>query len=178
MEIPASKKKMFYLENYLDLLQSRDFSNFTADHLNKIVKIHGFKKLGPKKETQDAVRGLELINPVRSTLNEEISASSMTLNDTVKDLKALNWPETLINSITDIKGENYGLLPNPTSTKATTPSSQKVTKRSNIASFKSGPKKSDVSVRVPKRPKFASLISISSASGPSNSTSSGSSSIA
>ncbi|XP_010689884.2 uncharacterized protein LOC104903538 [Beta vulgaris subsp. vulgaris] len=149
------EKKCFSLENYLAFLHSRDYADFTVDHLNLIVSIHGFKKLGQRKLAEEAVRAIEPINPARSTLNDDISStakSTVKIDEVIKDLKALNWQECSVTSFRSIKPENDDIVSVPSSTTA---------KKSKYLKAK-------------KKPKSASPMSSNSGGGcgPSNSGSS------
>ncbi|XP_074286118.1 uncharacterized protein LOC141611474 [Silene latifolia] len=101
-------KKTFTLETYLEFLRTRETQKLTADHLNKIISIHGYKKLSHRKLATEAVEAMtEPINPARSTLKDDIPSSTSskaiaTLSETIKDLKLLNWQECSITSIRTI----------------------------------------------------------------------------
>ncbi|XP_074286117.1 uncharacterized protein LOC141611473 [Silene latifolia] len=106
-------KKVFTLETYLEFLRTRETQKLTADHLNKIISIHGYKKLSHRKLAEEAVEAItEPINPARSTLKDDIPSSTLsskavaTLAETIKDLKLLNWQECSITSIRTISFNN------------------------------------------------------------------------
>ncbi|XP_021718137.1 uncharacterized protein LOC110685892 isoform X1 [Chenopodium quinoa] len=150
------ERKQLSLENYLSFLQSADSANFTANQLNMIISIHGFKKVSQRKKAEEALKQLEPIDAARSTLTEDISSSikaNMDFNEAIKDLKALNWQECSITSFKSIKPENDKLVLVSPSTATTT---------------KSG------SLKAKKKPKLASSM-ISSGSVPNDSGGSGTS---
>ncbi|KNA24251.1 hypothetical protein SOVF_017370 [Spinacia oleracea] len=201
MNCKLKEKKQLSLENYLDYLQSRDFSKFTVGEINQIVSIHGFKKPNQRKKAEEAVKAIEPIDPARSTLREDISSSikaTIGFTEAIKDLKILNWQECSITSIKLLKPENDKIVlvsPSTTSTKSKSvkavqqPKSLEAVKKSKLASLLSignGPNNSgnsDAPVfpstaatkmqKTIKRRKLSSLTE-SSCSGPTNADSGGS----
>ena len=65
------------------------------------------------------------IDPARSTLNDSISSQAfMNLDETIKDLAALNWQECSVTSIKSINSQNYVSpvpVPPTAATRSTTP---------------------------------------------------------
>ncbi|KAJ8749365.1 hypothetical protein K2173_018854 [Erythroxylum novogranatense] len=91
------------LEDYFNFFHSQNPSALTVTCLNQIIFMHGFKKIYklPKKALSDALETIGLVNPSRSTLqdNEISPCAFMTVEDVTADLEELNWQECCITSI-------------------------------------------------------------------------------
>ncbi|KAJ4729668.1 Regulator of rDNA transcription protein [Melia azedarach] len=89
------------LEKYLDFVISHKQTDLKVGFLRQIINMHGFKRIeGPKSVVVDSVKAVDLMNPSRSTLRENISSAvSITLNDVMEDLKDLSWQECCVTSI-------------------------------------------------------------------------------
>ncbi|GLT61125.1 hypothetical protein SLA2020_338520 [Shorea laevis] len=105
---PSSKVRARYekisLEDYMDFLLSHKqlHPDPSAYFLNQIISMQGFKKVvgKPKKWLTDAVKILDLEEPSRSTLSDNISSMAfVALEDVIADLKDLNWQECCVTSI-------------------------------------------------------------------------------
>ncbi|XP_059452271.1 uncharacterized protein LOC132182919 [Corylus avellana] len=102
LKVRARKKLMpLDLEDYMDFLLSHSQLHPTISFLNQIVAMHGFKIIRkPKNEVTEAVKALTLVEPWRSTLNDNISSMEfVALEDVIADLKDLNWQECCVTSI-------------------------------------------------------------------------------
>ncbi|KAJ0054498.1 hypothetical protein Pint_02409 [Pistacia integerrima] len=69
---------------------------------HKQIAMHGFKRINkaPSSVLMNAVKALDVMDPSRSTLNENISPfASITLNHILADLNELFWQECCITSI-------------------------------------------------------------------------------
>ncbi|XP_028104551.1 uncharacterized protein LOC114303617 [Camellia sinensis] len=96
--------------------------HLTVNLLNQIIDMHGFKKIHntAKKVLIDAVNSMELMDPSRSTLNEEnvSSCAHMTLEEAIKDLADLKWQECCVTSIQTLNSVNYDLVVHNTDAEA------------------------------------------------------------
>lgn len=65
--------------------------------------MHGFMKIhkAPKKVLTAVVDSLELMDPSRSTLGDDVtsSCSFITLEEAIQDLAALNWQDSYVTSL-------------------------------------------------------------------------------
>ncbi|KAL9454605.1 hypothetical protein AB3S75_010079 [Citrus x aurantiifolia] len=95
------KNEKLYMEKYLEFFSSRKQSDLKVEFLNQIISMHGFKRLRlPKNALSEAVSTIDLMNPSRSTLKENISpAMSLTLKQVTEDLNDLTWQECCVTSI-------------------------------------------------------------------------------
>ncbi|KAK1366722.1 hypothetical protein POM88_042283 [Heracleum sosnowskyi] len=105
------KSKPLTIQKYLDFCVNHKHSDLTADHLRKIISIHGLKSLHKvKKEVLiDAVDSIKLMDLTRSTINDDNVSSYAFINsqEAIKDLICLNWIEC---SVTSFKTLNYDLI--------------------------------------------------------------------
>ncbi|XP_077219476.1 uncharacterized protein LOC143853550 [Tasmannia lanceolata] len=95
-------KKVLKLEEYMGFYENPQNQELTLRQLNQIIEMHGFIKLHnrPKKDLQTALDSIELQNPMRSTLNKNISSHAFLTLESVKvDLDALEWQECPVQSI-------------------------------------------------------------------------------
>ncbi|CAK7346679.1 unnamed protein product [Dovyalis caffra] len=97
-------KSKISLEDYLQFFLSHKQFGLSANFLNQIILMHGFKKLHgvPKKVLSDAVDTIDLENLSRSTLkdkNEISSGAFMNVEDIVADMNELDWQECCVTSI-------------------------------------------------------------------------------
>uniref|UniRef100_A0A2N9J512 DUF7787 domain-containing protein n=1 Tax=Fagus sylvatica TaxID=28930 RepID=A0A2N9J512_FAGSY len=85
--------------------------------------MHGFKKIHkvPKKVLTDAVHTLDLVDPSRSTLNDNVSCLAfVALEDVMSDLNDLNWQECCVTSIQTLNSwKHCGPPPPPHPIKST-----------------------------------------------------------
>ena len=69
----------------------------------------GFSRL--QQAMVDAVNTIELIDPCRSTLSQNIkSCAGMTLKQVISDLRDLNWQECCVTSLENISSSNSNYL--------------------------------------------------------------------
>ncbi|KAK4846626.1 hypothetical protein QYF36_020015 [Acer negundo] len=98
----ARKEEKLSMEEYLDFIVSPKEAALTVQFLNQIVSMHGFKKNHQTRKSvlSEAVNTIDLMNPSRSTLEENISpCASIALGDIMVDLNDLGWQECCITSI-------------------------------------------------------------------------------
>ncbi|CAL5336845.1 unnamed protein product [Camellia sinensis] len=116
------KNEKLSLDHYLSLIATDKQHHLTVNLLNQIIDMHGFKKIHntAKKVLIDAVNSMELMDPSRSTLNEENVSSSahMTLEEAIKDLADLKWQECCVTSIQTLNSVNYDLVVHNTDAEA------------------------------------------------------------
>ncbi|KAK6917912.1 hypothetical protein RJ641_016334 [Dillenia turbinata] len=106
----CGKRKMT-LEDYLSFLHTRNHDLLTLNSLNQIILMHGFVRIHaqPKKFLIDAVKTISLMDPCRSTLNEEIRpCSSDSVCEWIKDIEELNWQECSVSSIQTLSSRING----------------------------------------------------------------------
>ncbi|KAF8007837.1 hypothetical protein BT93_K1735 [Corymbia citriodora subsp. variegata] len=110
MQGKAKKASQLSLEEYLDFLHSHKRTDLTVASLNQIIQIHGFRKIHslPKRALLDAVEAIELVNPSRSTLDENVSSRDLRLSlaDAIADVDELGWHECVITSVENVGREN------------------------------------------------------------------------
>ncbi|XP_028104549.1 uncharacterized protein LOC114303614 [Camellia sinensis] len=110
------------LDHYLSVIATHKQLHLTVNLLNQIIDMHGFKKIHKtaKKVLIDAVNSMELMDPSRSTLNEEnvSSCAHMTLEEVIKDLADLKWQECCVTSIQTLNSVNYDLVVHNTDAEA------------------------------------------------------------
>ncbi|XP_030538647.1 uncharacterized protein LOC115746855 [Rhodamnia argentea] len=109
--MPAkTKMNQLSLEEYLDFLHSQKRSDLTVNSLNQIIQMHGFRKIHshPKRVLLDAVEAIELMDPSRSTLDENISSHDVQLSlaEAIADIDELRWHECVITSVENVGKEN------------------------------------------------------------------------
>ncbi|KAL4620569.1 hypothetical protein ACB092_06G164500 [Castanea dentata] len=117
------------LENYIDFVLSNKQIDLTVNFLNQIINMHGFKRIHKvqKKVLTDAVNTLDLVDPSRSTLNDNVSCFAfVTLEDVILDLYDLNWQECCVTSIQTFNSWKHcgvvsGGAPDPIKPKASDP---------------------------------------------------------
>ncbi|KAK4577773.1 hypothetical protein RGQ29_028050 [Quercus rubra] len=124
-----SRTEKVSLENYIDFVLSNKQIDLTVNFLNQIINMHGFKKIHKvqKKVLTDAVNTLDLVDPSRSTLNDNVSCFAfVTLEDVILDLCDLNWQECCVTSIQTLNSWKHcgvvsGGAPDPIKSKASDP---------------------------------------------------------
>ncbi|XP_019174060.1 PREDICTED: uncharacterized protein LOC109169630 isoform X2 [Ipomoea nil] len=98
------------VEEYLNFIDSHKELELSADHLREIIDMHGFGKMSktPKKLVLEAVDSLELMNPGRSTLQDDGVSSHvhLTVEEVIKDLDDLKWQECCVTSLHTFNGVN------------------------------------------------------------------------
>ncbi|KAK3404831.1 hypothetical protein EUGRSUZ_K01124 [Eucalyptus grandis] len=103
----TKKTNQLSLEEYLDFFHSHKRADLTVSSLNQIIQMHGFRKIRnlPKRALLDAVEAIELVDPSRSTLNENVSSRDVRLSlaEAIADVDDLGWHECVITSV-----ENFG----------------------------------------------------------------------
>ncbi|XP_063935949.1 uncharacterized protein LOC108226866 isoform X2 [Daucus carota subsp. sativus] len=103
------KSKPLTIQKYLDFCEYHKHSDLTADHLRKIISIHGFKSLRKvKKEVLiDAVDSIKLMDLTRSTINDDTVSSYafITSEEAIKDLICLNWIECSVTSFKTLNSD-------------------------------------------------------------------------
>uniref|UniRef100_A0A5B7C292 DUF7787 domain-containing protein n=1 Tax=Davidia involucrata TaxID=16924 RepID=A0A5B7C292_DAVIN len=101
------------LEEYVNFIDSQKQIDLTVNHLNQIIEMHGFKKIhkAPKRVLIDAVNSIDLVDPSRSTLedNNISSCAFITSEEAIKDLADLNWQECSVTFIQTLNSVNYDL---------------------------------------------------------------------
>ncbi|GMH12119.1 hypothetical protein Nepgr_013960 [Nepenthes gracilis] len=105
------------LEKYLAFLHSRNDLCLTVADLNLILSLHGFKKIDEKKNlVVEAVNAIDqLMDPSRSTLNDNISSRAfMTLDEVIRDLARLKWQECSVTSMKTLNATDYTTTTNLT----------------------------------------------------------------
>ncbi|KAA8526295.1 hypothetical protein F0562_008502 [Nyssa sinensis] len=108
--MPRAKK--ISLEEYLDFTDNHKQIDLTLNYLNQIISMHGFRKIfnTSKKVLIDAVNSVDLIDPSRSTLEDNISSCAfITLEEVIKDLADLNWQECSVTSMQTLNSVKYDL---------------------------------------------------------------------
>ncbi|XP_018807791.2 uncharacterized protein LOC108981160 [Juglans regia] len=96
------KQKKMTLENYVDFFLSHKQLRLTIQSLNQVIDMHGLRKIyrAPKKVVTDAVNTLDLMDPSRCTLNDNVSSLAfVALEDVIADLNELDWQECCVTSI-------------------------------------------------------------------------------
>ncbi|XP_044465905.1 uncharacterized protein LOC123196090 [Mangifera indica] len=96
------EKEKLSMETYIDFVLSRKQSDLKVDFLNQIIAMHGFKRINkaPKSVLVNAVKSLDVMDPSRSTLNENIGpCASIHLNSILTDLNELCWQECCVTSV-------------------------------------------------------------------------------
>ncbi|XP_057478635.1 uncharacterized protein LOC130766005 isoform X2 [Actinidia eriantha] len=123
------------------LVPRRIASNVTGDGdfsatFGEVITMHGFKKIRntPKKILIDAMNSMDLMDPSRSTLNDENVSSHafVTLEEVVKDLEYLNWKECCVTSIKTLNSVNYDLVLRNNGSSPTKSKAKKSTKRRKL----------------------------------------------
>nr|GMD91527.1 Regulator of rDNA transcription protein [Ipomoea batatas] len=96
------------VEEYLDFIDSHKELELSVYHLREIIDMHGFIKMSktPKKLVLEAVDSLELMNPGRSTLQDDSASSHvhLTVEEVIKDLGDLKWQECCVTSLHTFNG--------------------------------------------------------------------------
>ncbi|KAH7577043.1 hypothetical protein ACOSP7_002219 [Xanthoceras sorbifolium] len=95
-------KESLSMDEYLDFVVSPKEVDLTVPFLNQIISMHGFRKIHKMRKSvlSEAVRSLDLMDPSRSTLKENISPSaSIAFDDIMVDLNDLSWQECCVTSI-------------------------------------------------------------------------------
>ncbi|KAF5207114.1 hypothetical protein FRX31_003300 [Thalictrum thalictroides] len=102
------------LEFYIKFLDNPKDTDLTVDQLNKIISMHGFRKLHrtKKKDILEALSSIELSVPSRSTLKENITSAFLPPEKTIEDLISLQWHECSVQSVETI-GWNKKLSDSP-----------------------------------------------------------------
>nr|GLL45483.1 uncharacterized protein LOC109169630 isoform X2 [Ipomoea trifida] len=106
------------VEEYLYFIDSHKELELSVDHLREvlllelhIIDMHGFVKMSktPKKLVLEAVDSLELMNPGRSTLQDDSVSSHvhLTVEEVIKDLDDLKWQECCVTSLHTFNGLNH-----------------------------------------------------------------------
>nr|GMD92749.1 Regulator of rDNA transcription protein [Ipomoea batatas] len=111
------------VEEYLLFIDSHKELELSVDHLREvlllssidsrysIIDMHGFVKMSktPKKLVLEAVDSLELMNPGRSTLQDDSVSSHvhLTVEEVIKDLDDLKWQECCVTSLHTFNGLNH-----------------------------------------------------------------------
>ncbi|XP_010543056.1 PREDICTED: uncharacterized protein LOC104816084 [Tarenaya hassleriana] len=98
------------LEHYVDFFISRDSHGFTVNFLNQVIQMHGFMKIrSPKNVIADAIDTLDLVEPWRSTVKQNVTSSTATstliLDDVIADLEYLKWQECCMTSLQILNAE-------------------------------------------------------------------------
>ncbi|XP_052207394.1 uncharacterized protein LOC127811511 isoform X2 [Diospyros lotus] len=105
------RTKRLSLEDYLRFIDTHRQINFKLDLLNQVIAMHGFRKAShtTKKVLVEAVNSIDLMNPCRSTLDDEnvSSCAFMTLEEAINDLNNLNWQECCVTSIQTLNSVNH-----------------------------------------------------------------------
>ncbi|KAK2665877.1 hypothetical protein Ddye_004451 [Dipteronia dyeriana] len=102
MRKARQEEEKLSMEEYLDFVVSPKDAALTVQFLNQIISMHGFKRIHKTRKSvlSEAVNTLDLMNPSRSTLEENISpCASVALGDIMVDLNDLGWQECCITSI-------------------------------------------------------------------------------
>lgn len=99
------------MEKYLNFIHSDKKLDLVIDHLNQIVDMHGFKRFH-KSHTSvliEAVNSINLMDPARSTLQEEGVSSDafLSIDDAIKDLNELKWQECCVTSMQTLNAVDY-----------------------------------------------------------------------
>ncbi|XP_057956317.1 uncharacterized protein LOC131149678 [Malania oleifera] len=105
---PRGKGKIS-LDEYINLVEAHNINHFSIYYLNQIIDIHGFKKLRNRlrKVVVDAVDALDLIDPSRSTLDQNISSRAfISLEEVIKDIAELNPGECPVTSMQTLSSWN------------------------------------------------------------------------
>ncbi|XP_047313555.1 uncharacterized protein LOC124916895 [Impatiens glandulifera] len=100
--ISTSRKGPISLETYIEFIRSDKQSILLpVQILTQIIRMHGFVKCSaPKTTLMEVLKVMELMDPCRSTLNQEkISPIVMTMEQILKDIDDLKWNECCITSI-------------------------------------------------------------------------------
>ncbi|KAJ4835272.1 hypothetical protein Tsubulata_043149 [Turnera subulata] len=98
------------LEDYLHFLDFRNHKDLSVNFLNQIIGMHGFKKIHrtPKRVLVEALGGVELVKPWRSTVGEEEGVGEReekvrrNVEEVIADLKELDWQECCVTSLQSI----------------------------------------------------------------------------
>ncbi|KAL6975919.1 hypothetical protein U1Q18_024714 [Sarracenia purpurea var. burkii] len=103
------------LDSYLSFTDRQmQIDDLSVSLLEQVISMHGFKKVHPsrKKNLIDAVSSIDLMDPCRSTLNDENVSSSalMTLEEAIKDLAELNWQECCVTSIQTVNSVKHDMV--------------------------------------------------------------------
>ncbi|KAG2712530.1 hypothetical protein I3843_04G122300 [Carya illinoinensis] len=109
------KQKKMALEDYVDFFLSHKQFRLTIQSLNQIIGMHGMKKIfnAPKKLITDAVNTLDLMDPSRCTLNDNVSSLAfVALEDVIADLNDLDWQECCVTSIQTLNSCKHS-VPDP-----------------------------------------------------------------
>ncbi|GAV60156.1 hypothetical protein CFOL_v3_03687 [Cephalotus follicularis] len=132
MRKKKEKKNVLSLEDYIDFLLAHKQLDYTANLLNQIISMHGFKRIHKvqKKVLTDATEALDLIDPSRSTLKESISSCAcVTLDDVVADLNELEWQECSVTSIQTFNSTKHTELLQTTTADVSIPKSKRGRRR-------------------------------------------------
>lgn len=105
-----SKPPKLTMEQYLDFIHSHKQLDLTFHHLNQIIDMHGFNKIrGLQKSLLiELVKSLELMDPCRSTLQDDGVSSDtfLSLDDVINDLNELKWQECCVTSLQTLNSAN------------------------------------------------------------------------
>ncbi|GAA0159188.1 hypothetical protein LIER_38814 [Lithospermum erythrorhizon] len=97
------KPSKLTMDEYIFFSATKNIADLTVDHLNQIIELHGFKKIHKvhKSIMYDVVKSMELMNPCRSTLedNQVSSHAVLCLDEVVKGLNDLGWQECCVTSM-------------------------------------------------------------------------------
>ncbi|XAR72559.1 hypothetical protein NMG60_11019244, partial [Bertholletia excelsa] len=115
--------------DYTNFIDRNKQSDLTNSLLNQIIEMHGFRKpsggtaqkaehlqrfycLNLQKVLIDALNSINLMDPIRSTLNDAIISASafITFQEAINDISDLNWQECCITSIQTLSSLNYDLV--------------------------------------------------------------------
>ncbi|KAE9456051.1 hypothetical protein C3L33_12041, partial [Rhododendron williamsianum] len=98
--------KLLSLDDYHSFIDSNKQIHLALKKLTQIIGMHGFNV------TMEAVKSIDLMEPSRSTRNEENVSSNafMTLEEAISDLKQLNWQECCVTSIQTVNSVNHDLI--------------------------------------------------------------------
>ncbi|KAH7843781.1 hypothetical protein Vadar_020701 [Vaccinium darrowii] len=126
------------LDDYVSFFDSNKQIDLVAKKLMQIISMHGFVKSKPypKNAVIDAIKSIDLMEPSRSTLNDENISSNafMTLEDVISDLKQLNWQECCVTSIQTVNSANYDSVLNATDAPLAGRKSKRLKTRQSVCS--------------------------------------------
>ncbi|KAK6254384.1 hypothetical protein QUC31_016135 [Theobroma cacao] len=121
------------LEDYEHFLGNPYDDAFSYQQLNKIIYMHGFKKIHKRRKADlyEALSTIDLIKPQRSTLKDDYPPyddSALSLDQVKQDLQTLQWQECPVQSI-------HSIHPTVQDNPATSSCSDGVCRGSAISSF-------------------------------------------
>ncbi|KAI8558495.1 hypothetical protein RHMOL_Rhmol04G0098600 [Rhododendron molle] len=111
--ITPKDNKLLSLDDYHSFIDSNKQIRLALKKLTQIIGMHGFVRFQRTKNvTIEAVKSIDLMEPSRSTRNEENVSSNafMTLEEAISDLKQLNWQECCVTSIQTVNSVNHDLI--------------------------------------------------------------------